>query len=201
MGVAAACSLALCSLVNSPGELFTGTAPAAQVVVLSDAERNETYGGTGYAGSEKKERLRDRLRRFFLAQPSVLRGFLLLPFWAMGKALPALLHLSLSALGPILQPIFGVLLNAALLFGLFALVFKLLFPDVPLKKLLTKRNVLLLAAGSLVLSATDAILRVYWEDYRPVSIAVRLALGVVVLSLLCWRIFGKRSQKPAASPA
>ena len=65
MGVAAACSLALCSLVNSPGELFTGTAPAAQVVVLSDAERNETYGGTGYAGSEKKERLRDRLRRFF----------------------------------------------------------------------------------------------------------------------------------------
>jgi hypothetical protein len=65
----------------------------------------------------------------FFSQPSVVRGLVLLPFWALGKTLIALFSLLFTALSPVLQILLGVLLNAALLFGLFALLLKLLFPN------------------------------------------------------------------------
>ena len=127
-----------------------------------------------------------------------MRGVVLLPLWATGKMLIGFLSLLFTALSPVFQILLGVLLNAALVFGLFLVVLKLLFPNLRLRDFLTRRNILLLLAGSLILSAADTVFKMFWEDYRPISIAIKLAVGVVVLSLLCWRIFGKRIQtKPA----
>lgn len=126
---------------------------------------------------------------------------ILLPFWAAGKALSALFSLLFAALSPVWQVLFGVLLNALVLFGLFALVYKLLFPNKRLRSLFTKRNIILLTIGSLVLAAADAVLRSFWEDYRPISIAIKLILALAVLVLLCWRIFGKCKPRPAPARA
>lgn len=196
-GLLAAAALALGGVIDSPDELFTGTPQAAQVVIAAAEEDERTAEKAVAAEPAQKERLRDKLRRLFFAQPSAVRGVVLLPFWAIGKVLIGLFSLLFTALSPFFQVILGVLLNALLLFGLFVLVFKLLFPHLSLRKFLTKRNIILLTVGSLLLSATDAILRAYWEDYRPISIAVKLGVGLIVLSLLAWRIFGKRIQKEA----
>ena len=190
-GLLAALSLALGGIIDSPDELFSGAPQATQVVLCASAQ-DDCADEIAPAAPAKKERLRDRLRRLFLAQPSVVRGVVLLPFWALGKALLALFSLLFAALNPVLQILLGVLLNALLLFGLFLIVLKLLFPNLRLRDLLTKKNILLLVAGSLSLSAADAILRAVWDDYRPISIAIKLCVGLLVLSLLCWRIFGKR---------
>lgn len=193
-GIIAAAALAIASLADAPGELFSSV-PQAQVVLCADAQ-DEQIGNTSL--TSQKERLRDKLRRLFLGQPSIIRGVLLLPLWAAGKALLVLLSVLFTALNPVSQFILGILLNAALLFGLFLLVLKLLFPNLRLRDLLTKRNILLLTIGSIILSITDAILRTYWEDYRPISIAIKLGVGLLVLALLSWRIFGKRIRcKPA----
>ncbi|HML67570.1 MAG TPA: hypothetical protein PKA81_04180 [Clostridia bacterium] len=191
-GLLAALSLALGGIIDSPDELFSGAPQAAYFVIATAEDDEQIVAASTSAEPAKKERLQDKLRRLFLAQPSVVRGVVLLPFWAFGKALLALFSLLFAALNPVLQILLGVLLNALLLFGLFLIVLKLLFPNLRLKDLLTKRNILLLAMGSLILSATDAILRAVWEDYRPISIAIKLCVGLLVLSLLCWRIFGKR---------
>lgn len=193
----AAVTLALGSVVDSPGELFSGAPQAAQVVVCAVSE-NDGVQDASTGVPRKKERLRDKLRRLFLAQPSVIRGVALLPFWVIGKMLLALLSLLFTALSPILQVILGVVFNALLLFGLFLAVLKLLFPNLRLRDFLTKKNILLLAAGSLLLSAVDVVLKTFWEDYRPISIAIKVAVALIVLSLLCWRIFGKRVPKIAA---
>lgn len=190
-GVLAAAALALGSLADTPQELFSGT----QQAVIAKADVADA------AEPEKKPTLRDRLRRFFLGQPSVVRGIVLLPLWAVGKGLLALLSGLFTALQPALQAVLGVFLNAALLFGLSALVFKLLFPDKHLKDVFTKRNIVWLVSGAVLLAAADAILRVFWEEYRPVSIAIKLAAGLLVLALLCWRVFGKRTAKKAIQPA
>jgi len=200
-GLFAAAAIALSAVVDSPDELFTGTPQAAQVVIAAAENDERTVAKSTAAEPAQKTRLRDQLRRLFFAQPSVVRGVVLLPFWAVGKALIGLVSLLFTALNPFFQIILGVLLNAILLFGLFALVFKLLFPHLSLRKFLTKRNILLLAAGALVLSAADVILRAFWEDYRPISIAIKLVVGLVVLSLLAWRIFGKRVPKQTAQTA
>lgn len=191
-GLLAALSLALGGIIDSPDELFTGAPQAAHIVIAAAEDDERIVAASTSAEPAKKERLRDKLRRLFLAQPSVVRGVVLLPFWAFGKALLALFSLLFAALNPVLQILLGVLLNALLLFGLFLIVLKLLFPNLRLRDLLTKKNILLLVAGSLLLSAADAILRAVWDDYRPISIAIKLAVGLLVLSLLCWRIFGKR---------
>lgn len=198
VGVTAACSIALSSVAPSASELFNGaTQPETEVSSATVSKRSSANSAS--ALPSRGDRLRARLRGLFLAEPSILRGVILLPFWAAGKALLTLLSLLFTALSPVWQVLLVVLFNALLLFGLFALVYKLLFPNKRLRDLFTKRNILLLAAGSLMLSAADAVLRAFWEEYRPVSVAVKLILALVVLSLLCWRIFGKR--KPRSTPA
>jgi hypothetical protein len=190
-GLLAAASLALGGVVDSPDELFSGAPQAAHVVICA-SDQNDCAAEAASAEPAKKERLRDKLRRLFLGQPSVVRGIVLLPFWAVGKVLITLFSLLFTALSPVLKIILGVLLNALLLFGLFLLVLKLLFPNLRLRDLLTKRNIILLSIGSILLSVADAILRTYWEDYQPISIAIKLMVGLIVLSLLSWRIFGRR---------
>jgi len=192
-GVLAAAALAIGAVVDSPDELFSGAPQAAQVVLCASTQDDCAQEAVP-ATPAQKERLRDKLRRLFLAQPSVVRGVVLLPFWAIGKVLIGLCSLLFTALSPVLQLILGVLFNALLLLGLFLLVLKLLFPNLKLRDFLTKRNVLLLVAGSLLFSLTDTVLKMFWEDYRPISIAIKLIAGLIVLSLLCWRIFGKRTQ-------
>ena len=150
----AAAALAVGSLVDSPDELFSG-APQSAHVIAANADPVDT------AAPEKKPTLRDRLRWLFLSQPSAVRGIVLLPLWALGKGLIWLLTTLFAAMSPVLQAVLGVLLNAALLFGVFALVYKLLFPNKRLKDLFTKRNILLLAIGSLTLSVADAVLRIF----------------------------------------
>ncbi len=186
-----AITLALGAVVDSPDELFSGAPQAAQVVLCATAQDDCAQEAVA-AKPAQKERLRDKLRRLFLAQPSIVRGIVLLPFWAIGKVLIGFLSLFFTALSPVLQILLGFVLNAVLLFGLFLVVLKLLFPNLRLRDFLTRRNILLLLAGSLILSAADTVLKLFWEDYRPISIAIKLGVGLIVLSLLAWRIFGKR---------
>ena len=195
-GVVATCSMALGSLASSPDELFSGV-PSAAVVAVQSSNETDSSGSAKRTESKKESRFRSWLRGVFFSQPSVVRGIVLLPFWAVGKVLLTLFSLLFTALSPFMQMILGVLLNAALLFGLFAILLKLLFPNLRWRDIFTKRNILLLAIGSMLLSAMDTVLRAYWEDYRPISIAIKLGFALVILSLLCWRILGKRKKAAA----
>lgn len=199
-GLLAAATLALGAVVDSPEELFPASLQAAQIVICASVQ-DECAPDDPAATPAKKERLRDKLRRLFLSQPSVVCGIVLLPFWAIGKALLTLLSLFFTALNPLLQIVLGILFNALLLFGLFIVVLKLLFPNLRLWDFFTKKNILLLTAGSLLLSITDKILKAFWDDYRAISIAIKLGVALIVMSLLCWRMFGSRVPQKATNSA
>ncbi|MEZ4509223.1 MAG: hypothetical protein R2881_06170 [Eubacteriales bacterium] len=64
-GLLAAASLALGGIVDAPEELFSG-APAAQVV-RCDTGADDCLTTAATSASDHKERLRDKLRRLFLA--------------------------------------------------------------------------------------------------------------------------------------
>jgi hypothetical protein len=197
-GVFAACSIAIASLTSDPSDLFGASASAeTQQVAYSDERSLKVANPKPGAW----ERLRVRLRGVFFAQSSVVRGLILLPFWTVGKLLILLLSALFGALSPVWQAALGLLLNALLIFGLFAGGYKLFFPNKKLKDFLTKRNIVLLSTASLILAATDAVLRIYWDDYRPVSLAIKLAVGLFLLMLLSWRIYGKRKPRPVPATA
>ena len=90
----------------------------------------------------------------------------------------------------------------AVLFGLFALALKLLFPNKKLKELLTKRNLLGMAVAALILTTADMLLKTWYEPYEKVRSLILLVLALVLLSLLAWRILYKRKKpEPEAQEA
>lgn len=196
-----AASIAIGALFSAPQEILSldnGEDDAeTQAAIVSVGKRLERS-----AGDTAKPRTGDRLRAFFLRQPAIVRGAVLLPMWCVGKAMITALSLLWTALAPMWQVVLGVLLNAALLVGLFLLVYKLLFPNRSLKTLFTKRNLLVLVIGSVALAATDAVLRALWPEYAPISIGIKIGAGLLVLTLICLRLFGKKAPKNAVpSPA
>ena len=122
---------------------------------------------------------------------------LLLPLWTVG----AIANFALSALLSLFMKVFGgsvltFLFQFALIFGLFALALKLLFPNKKLKDLLTKKNLLWMAVSALLLTAADMILKTWYEPYAKVRSLILLVLALILLSLLAWRILYRR-KKPA----
>ncbi len=186
-GTAAAAALTVGALFDSAEELLAGAGEAQPVTEAAAVELK--------TAAAHPQTLRERLRAFFLRQNALLRGAVLLPLWAAGKALLTLLSLLSSALSPYWGAILGVLLNALLLIALFGLTYKGLFPDAKLTDLFKKKRWLWLLGGALLLAAADAVLKLYWPDYSPISIFIKLFCGFVVLAALCFRIFGPKSAK------
>ena len=121
--------------------------------------------------------------------PLPVRALILLPLWGVGEVLAVLL----SALwnSPVGQFLLHNILEIALLVGLFALVWKLLFPHVPVRKLFSKKTFPWLLVGALLIAAADALLAYYWEPWKVWRIVALLAVGFVVILLLYHRILDR----------
>ena len=136
---------------------------------------------------EKKKNLKDRFREWILQLPRIIRILFLLPLWCIGTVL-------LSVLTPLFQTVLPPLLNvvlrwaavAAVLLALVAIAVKLLFPDVPLKKILSKRNIVLVVIYSALVGITGWLLDDFYPDKRLLVPAVyagaaALFVGAVLL--------------------
>ena len=143
------------------------------------------------------------IREMIIALPAPVKGLVLLPLWTVG----AIANFALSALLSLFMKVFGgsvltFLFQFALIFGLFALALKLLFPNKKLKELLTKRNLLGMAVAALILTTADMLLKTWYEPYEKVRSLILLVLALVLLSLLAWRILYKRKKpEPEAQEA
>ncbi len=143
------------------------------------------------------------VREKIIGLPAPVKGLVLLPIWTVG----AIANYALSLLLSLFAKVFGgsiltFLFQFALLFGLFALALKLLFPNKKLKDLLTRRNLLWMAVSALALTAADMLLKTWYEPYAKVRALILLVLALVLLSLLAWRILYKRKKpEPEAREA
>ena len=140
------------------------------------------------------------VREKILSLPAPVKGLVLLPLWTVG----AVANYGLSLLLSLFVKVFGgsvltFLFQFALIFGLFAMALKLLFPNKKLRELLTRRNLAWMAAAALVLTAADMILKTWYEPYAKIRSLILLILALVLLSLLAWRILFKR-HKPTPAP-
>ena len=133
--------------------------------------------------------LRERICLRVQSWPLPVRALVLLPLWGIGEVLITLL----SALwnSPVGQFILRYLLEVALLIGLFVLVWKLLFPHVPVRKFFSRKNLPWLIAGALLITVADAVLGYYWEQWKIWRIVVFALVGFAVILLLYYRILDK----------
>ena len=173
---AASASVLVGSTFDSPAD-FLHDDDAAAVTV-------EMHCDSGDAGQadEDKSRKSSSLRQWFLQLPIGVRALVGIPLWGFGWCiLSALGLLWQGLLTPLGGKILGWVLTAAVALGVFAVTAKVIFPDVPLKKILSRRSIGLVAGGILLLGLVDTVLPLVWDKYPPISLALRLAGSAAII--------------------
>lgn len=130
-----------------------------------------------------------RFRQAVSTLPQSVRLLIIVPLWAMGTAIMTIISflwnvIFASPLGAFIASLF---MGFAILLGLFTVTAKALFPDVPIRKILTRRNLLILGCLALILSGIDAIAPVYWHQYPLAAALLKLVLGGTVIGWLANR--------------
>ena len=134
---------------------------------------------------------KDQLRTWLLKLPVPVKALLLLPLWALG-ALPVALGTALgSALSPVWAQVLGFVLQAALLVGVFALVYKLIFPNRKIKELFSRKNRRWLLLGAAALTIVNFALSCAWPGWSVVRALLMAAAAFGILCLLWHRICGR----------
>ena len=197
-GVAVVTSLSVLvgGLFHSPEALLAEEQPLEPVaVVQNDDDDLDGPGGDGDGpdqaaedeteqedeSSQAESGVRAGLRQKILQLPYVVRLLVILPLWALGFGIITVATALWSGvLSPILGKILGWVLLLAALAAAFVLAAKTVFPDLKIKDLLKKRNLLglLIAAG--VLALADIVLPLFWADYARIETIVR-AVGIFLI--------------------
>lgn len=137
-----------------------------------------------------KPGLAARFRQAVLSLPSPVRLLVITPLWLLGTGLMTLITFLWNVIfaSPVGAFIASFAVGFAVLTGLFAVTAKTLFPDVPLRDILSKRNLTILAVSAVVLSGLDAAMPLFWNKYPAVSFLVKLAFGAGIISILSLRV-------------
>ena len=145
----------------------------------------------GNADEEKgaKSSIVSRFRQAVLSMPQSVRILIVSPLWLIGTALMTVVSFLWSTLfaSPLGAFIASFALGFAMLTGLFAVTAKTLFPDLPLSRILSRKNVLILGCLAVLLSVFDAVAPMYWNKYPLAAALIKLALGGSVIGILTVR--------------
>lgn len=161
--------------------------PVVETVSLHTASAAASDDGdNGSSGDEERRQRFPAVRRWVQAQPFAVRALVGLPLWCVGWGITTGLSLlGQAAMTPLGGKILAWILAAVAAVLVFALTAKAIFPNVPWKKLLRPRNVLIVLVGMAVLGAADTLLSVFWKDYPPIGQLLRLLGGALMIAAAC----------------
>lgn len=164
---AASAGVLVGGVFDSPADFLDDSSAAVTIEMHNDDAAGQS--------DEDKNRKGSPLRQWFLQLPLGVRALVGIPLWGVGWCiLSAMGLLWQGLLTPLGGKILGWLLTAAVSLGAFAVTAKAMFPHVPLRKLLCRRNILLVVGSVLLLGLADTILSLVWDDYPPISVGLRL---------------------------
>ena len=196
VALTAAAGMLVSSAFSSPADLLqdnedAALAPPAAVVEYVVADEGPDGGDDDASLSEEeteeKLSLRGKIRRRILSTPQFVRAVIGVPLWGIGWGITSLLSLIWTG---VLSPAFAVVLKwvvaAALLLLVVALTLKAVFPDIPLKKLINKKNFLTVFIGMGVLGTLDTVLCHLIPDKGYITLAVKIvgSLGILAAAVV-----------------
>ena len=132
----------------------------------------------------------NRLKQAVLNAPFAVRLIVVLPLWLIGTALMTIVSLMGRVLlgSPIGAFLAAALVGFGVLVGLYAVTAKTLFPDVPMRKILSKGALVTLGVVAIGLAGLDAIAPLFWQKYPFYAGAVKLGTGALVIGILSARV-------------
>ena len=116
--------------------------------------------------------------------PVSIRACIGVPLWAIGNAVIAVLSPLWTIAGaPLLQFVISWLVTAAVALAVITIAAKILFPNLPLKKLVNKKTILYSLIGTLILAILDKVLGRFWKGYRSFKYVMRFAGGLAIITI------------------
>lgn len=161
----------------SPDDVMNdGPDAIVQTVAMNAQVQVDAGGGDGGAEEavaveeEKKRGKFSTVRKVMREAPFEARLRLAVPLWIIGTvAIAFFSSLWMGVLPPLASAILSWLFTALMAVLVFALAVKTVFPDLPLKKILNKRNLLGIGILCLICGIADAALPFFWDDYTKLS--------------------------------
>ena len=206
VALTAAISVLLGGLFNSPADLTQDpsavdkafTPPTSVNFVLPDDDGGDDGDEIFPDETEDEEKkksggIRDSLRRLILRIPAGVRAVFLVPLWAIGWGLISGFGAMWSAfLSPLVGTAATWLAAAAVILAVIAAGVKALFPEIPLKKILSKKTVIGVCSSVLLLALADAVVPLFVPEYAAVRSWVRFAGLTVIFSGFSLPFFFRR---------
>ena len=203
-GAGMAVSLLLGSLFSSPQEMLKqdeASQVAAPPGIVQTYEADPVYDNftTAAEPTEQKRTWKDKLRAFILRMPLAVRIVALMPMWAAGYAVIWLASMLAGALSlPVVGTVLKFFIGAAVVFGLILLAEKLLFPNVRMRDLLSKRNFLGLLITAGVIAAAGALGGYLWKDKLWITAVVDTGAALLYAVFFVLFVRGKKKQAELA---
>ncbi|MCR5108557.1 MAG: hypothetical protein K6B28_10400 [Lachnospiraceae bacterium] len=183
VAVVTAVSMIIGSVFGSPSDVlikddvYNKTA-IVQMVENEDLQEDDEEG----TDDKKKNGLKERIRALIYKIPLGVRVFVLVPLWCLGTfMLAGLTSVWSVALSPLLSSILHWIVAALFIFLIFVMTVKAVFPDMPIKQILNKRNIKYLLSGTVAIAIIDLLLPFAVKDYDKFRMAVRFSFGLILL--------------------
>lgn len=179
--------------------------PIVETVSLHTAAAAVDDGSDrGDNGGEERRQRFPAVRRWIQSLPVSVRALVGVPLWCAGWGISTgLALLGQAAMTPLGSRILSWVLAAVAAVLVFALTAKAIFPNVPWKKLLRPKNVLIVLGGMAALGVADTLLSVFWKDYPPIGRLLRLVGGALMITAACLstrKLIHRHARKEDAAP-
>ena len=190
------------SVFDSAGDLLQRQDDAAMTTAYVDTLLPDDGGDDDGQDDQDTERYRKRslkqtVRESILRLPVALRLAVILPLWLVGQLVIGWASILWPAAQPVLLRIALFALLLLVLFGGFALAAKAAFPNVPLKKLLNRKSILILVISAGVLGVADLTMGLAGLELRMIRL---VEAGGSLVALICAALplakRGKQEQTP-----
>ena len=176
-------ALTASTVFDSPSEIVSkddiSPTPISEMVsmsdVLSTAEEAERH-------KPRKKKPSAVIKEKIQELPAAVRITVVLPLYIVGTILTKLLGALFSGImAPVLAAILKWAILAVVLWLAVGLVLKAIFPDIPLSKLLSLKNLLYCFIGVVCLALLDKCMPLIFSDYKKWMDAFKFTVGLIIV--------------------
>lgn len=174
-------SVTLGALFESAEELKQNYPKTPKAVI----ESINDYSEDNLENSEVHDSFKERLKKLIYRIPVKIRAIFFVPLWAIGHILISLLEILFQNIFiPIVSQIGGFLVETAIILLITAICIKIMFPDMPWSKIFSRKFILSVLIGSLVIRIVDLVLPHFIDNYKTYRMIIKFVIGLIATGII-----------------
>ncbi|MBQ1567739.1 MAG: hypothetical protein IIZ80_07635 [Erysipelotrichaceae bacterium] len=174
-------SVTLGALFESAEELKQNYPKTPKAVI----ESINDYSEDNLENSEVHDSFKERLKKLIYRIPVKIRTIFFVPLWAIGHILISLLEILFQNIFiPIVSQIGGFLVETVIILLVVAICIKIMFPDMPWSKIFSRKFILSVLIGSLVIRIVDLVLPHFIDNYKTYRMIIKFVIGLIATGII-----------------